>query len=192
MKPENRFREFSSGEAADIARKLIVSVSNAVADAAGAASQNLRSRDTRSDVPNLENLILESLEEMPISVITLRKKVTEARSGQKPDQLQFTQALDGLVVSKLVSKTTTKDRELYALTAEGKARVATAEPTEKTNDHKMGYHESLSVMKAAGRISTLLVEVASNGTAGQKAQVTKELESMRKRIIAILADEKIG
>ena len=192
MKPENPMREFASSEAGEIARKLIVSVSNAVAEAAGATSQNLRSRNARSEAPNLESLILASLEEKPISLITLRKKIAEANSGQKPDQLEFTQALDGLVVSRLVSKTTSKDRELYALTAEGKERVLTAESIEKPGDRKMEFHESYSVMKSAGRISTLLVEVASNGTAGQKAQVTEELESMRKRIIAILADEKIG
>jgi DNA-binding PadR family transcriptional regulator len=192
MKPENPMRGFASSEAGEIARHLIVSVSNAVAEAAGAASQNLRSRNARSQVPNMGNLILASLEEKPISLITLRKKIAEANSGQKPDQLEFIQTLDGLIVSKLVSKTTSKDRELYALTAEGKERVISSEPMEKPGDRKMEFHESYSVMKSAGRISTLLVEVASNGTAGQKAHVTDELEAMRKRIIAILADETIG
>lgn len=199
MKPEKPYR-FASGEAGEIARKLIVSVSNAVAEAAGAASQNLRSRETRSEVPTLESQILRALEEKPISLVTLRKKIAEANQAQKPDQLQFTQALDALMASKLVTKSTAKDRELYSLTPEGKAQVLTTEPdTKNTEDnakHNMGHntdrHESFAVMKSAGRISTLLVEVASNGTADQKAHVTAELESMRKRIIAILADEKLG
>lgn len=191
MKPENPFR-FSSGESGEIARKLIVSVSNAVAEAAGAASQNLRSREARSEVPTLDNQILSALEEKPISVVTLRKKIAEANTGQKPDQLPFTQALEGLVASKLVAKTAAKDRELYSLTAEGKARASSMPPREKVGEHKKDYSEGFAVMKSAGRISTLLVEVASNGTQEQKALVTQELESMRKRIIAILADEKLG
>lgn len=185
-------REFASSEAGEIARKLIVSVSNAVAEAAGAASQNLRSGETKSDVPTVDNQILAALEEKPISMVTLRKKIAEANAGQKPDQLQFTQALEGLVASKLVTKSVSKDRELYALTSEGKARASSAQPREKISEHKMDYNEGFAVMKSAGRVSTLLVEVASNATKAQKDLVTQELESMRKRIIAILADEKLG
>lgn len=192
MKKENPFREFSSGEAGEIARKLIVSVSNAVAEAAAAASKNLGSPKTRSEVLDLENQILSSLDVRPISLVTLRKKIAEANSGRTPDQVEFERTLEGLVASKLISKTISKDRELFALTEEGQSRATIADSVDMAGEEGAENHESFSVMKSAGRISTLLFEVASNGTERQKALVTEELESMRSRILAILADDKLG
>lgn len=191
QKSENSFGKFDSGELGEVARKLIFSVSNAVAEAAGEAATTLRSRESRSETTDLESQILASLERKPISLVALRKKIADAAAGVKPNQLEFSNALEKLVAANLVSETKTKDRTLYALTPEGEAKKLSLQTQEQSRGNERDCN-AVSVMTAAGRISTLLVEVASNGTNAQKALVAKELESLRHRILAILADNKLG
>lgn len=191
QKSENSFGKFDSGELGEVARKLIFSVSNAVAEAAGEAATTLRSRESRSEATDLESQILVSLEQKPISVVTLRKKIADANAGIKPNQLEFKSALERLIAANLVSETKTNDRTLYGLTPEGADKVASFETQEQSHVKERDC-DGVSVMKAVGRISTLLVEVSSNGTKAQKELVAKELEELRRRIIAVLADNKLG
>lgn len=191
QKPENSFGRFETGELGEIARKLVISVSNAVAEAAGDARKNLRSRESRVETTDLESQILASLEPKPISLVSLRKKITDGAAGVKPNQLEFTNALEKLVAANLVSETKTKDRTLYALTPGGDAKKLGLQTQEQSKDNERDC-DGVSVVKAAGRVSTLLVEVSSNGTKAQKELVAKELEELRRRIIAILADNKLG
>lgn len=191
QKPENSFGKFESGELGEIARNLVVAVSNAVAEAAGDARRTLRSSESRAEANDLVSQILASLEPKPISLVTLRKRISDAAAGVKPNQLEFTNELEKLVATNLVSETKTKDRTLYALTPEGEAKKFSLQ----TQDQSQGKErdcDGVSLMKAAGRVSTLLVEVSSNGTKAQKEHVAKELEELRIRIIAILADNKLG
>jgi len=191
-KPENSFSNLPNGEVGDIARKLIFAVSTAVAEAAGSARESLRGEKPKAKEDSLDLQILRVLVEGPGTSVALRKKVAEASDAQLPAQAEFRSALEVLLTEGLIAKSTTGGREVFELTAEGEKKVSFAPKGETSgacNCH--GMDESISTLRAAQRLSSVVLDVTANGSARQKSLAAEELERTRKRLLQILADDQL-
>lgn len=190
---ENSFNNLPAGEVGDIARKLIFAVSTAVAEAAGSARESLRSERPKQNERSLEQQILEALKQGPASVVTLRKRISEESAGQRPAQAEFGLAIEALLADELIAKSKSGERELFSLTDEGQVQVNSASKTENSGNCKCdGMQESASTLKAAQRLSSVVLDVSANGSPSQKRQAAEELEQTRKRLLQILADDQLG
>lgn len=189
----NPLRNLSSQENLEIGRKLIVSISNAVAEAAAAASKNLGESQSKSAEPELGDQILLALQAGPLSTVSLRKKISELNGGVRPNQDELNSTVANLVSQGLVSQQVKGERKLYELTELGSKQASHPEPTvphSATSTCNCSNH-SLGTLKAAQRLSSVVLDVTTNGTKEQQHLAAKELEQARTRILQILADKEI-
>ncbi len=189
----NPLRNLSSQENFDIGRKLIISVSNAVAEAAAAAAKNLGESQSKTTEPQLVDQILTALEQGPLSTVSLRKKISDLNAGIRPSQDELNTTITNLISQGLVSEQVKGERKFYELTELGAKQASKPEPTQAQSSSSKcncGNH-SLGTLKAAQRLSSVVLDVTTNGTREQQHLAAKELEHARTRILQILADKEI-
>lgn len=190
-KPENSFSN-PTGEVGDIARTLIFAVSTAVAEAAGSARESLRGEKLEPQEDSLDLQILRALLHGTATSVTLRKKIAGASNAQLPAQAEFRSALDSLIAEGLIAKSKAGEREVFELTTEGENKVNFEPEAKASGDcNCRGKDGSISTLKAAQRLSSVVLDVTANGSAAQKSLAAEELERARKRLLQILADEQL-
>jgi DNA-binding PadR family transcriptional regulator len=189
----NQIRNLTSQENLEIGRNLIISVSNAVAEAAAAAKRNLGESAADSSEPTHEDQILIALKDGALSSVNLRKKIADLNGGLRPNQSELTSAMANLVAQLFVAEQVNGERKLYELTELGLQQASRPEPSPSGTDSSKcncGNH-SLGTLKAAQRLSSVVLDVTTNGTKEQQQLAAKELEHARTRILQILADSQI-
>ncbi len=189
----NPLRNLSSQENFEIGRKLIISVSNAVAEAAAAAAKNLGKSQSKTTEPQLADQILTALEQGPLSTVSLRKKIADLNAGIRPSQDELNTTITNLISQGMVSEQVKGERKFYELTELGAKQASKPEPTQAQSSSSKcncGNH-SLGTLKAAQRLSSVVLDVTTNGTREQQHLAAKELEHARTRILQILADKEI-
>lgn len=188
-KRENPLGRFQTEEAGEIARQLVVGISKAIGDAAGAAAKTLRVQSPEPQDPSLKHEILRALHDGPLSAVPLRKKVSVAMNGKLPQQTEFKTALESLVSEGLIVSEKAGERELYTITSEGQAYLPVSDSKGFEFPNLGHSSEAFETLKAAQRLAGLVIEVATNGTNAQRMSAAKALEETRARIIEILADK---
>lgn len=189
----NQLRNLASQENLEIGRNLIISVSNAVAEAAAAAKRNLGESAADTSEPTLEDQILAALKDGALSTVNLRKKISEINGGIRPNQAELNEAVANLVTQLFVAEQVKGERKLYELTELGLQRASKSEPISSypgSSRCNCGNH-SLGTLKAAQRLSSVVLDVTTNGTKEQQHLAAQELEKARTRILQILADQQI-
>lgn len=189
----NQLRNLASQENLEIGRNLIISVSNAVAEAAAAAKRNLGQSGSYSPEPTIEDQVLTALKDGALSSVNLRKKIAELNGGIRPNQSELTAAIANLVAQLFVAEQVKGERKLYELTELGLKQASRPEPSPSGTDSSKCNctNHSLGTLRAAQRLSGVVLDVTTNGTKEQQQLAAKELEHARTRILQILADSQI-
>lgn len=189
----NPLRNLASQENLEIGRNLIISVSNAVAEAAAAARRNLSYPHSTPSAPTLRDLILAALKDGPLSAVTLRKRITELSAGIRPNQDSLKTSLADLIAEGFVAEDLVGELKVYQLTELGSSQITGPDASKLSSSSakcSCGNH-SLSTLKAAQRLSSVVLDVSTNGTGEQQHLAAQELEKTRTRILQILTDSAI-
>ncbi|WP_297081245.1 PadR family transcriptional regulator [uncultured Demequina sp.] len=165
------------------------------ADAMWEAMEQLRSEFTKRVGPRMGRgdvraAVLALLQEEPMHGYQIIREIGERTGGRwRPSAGSVYPTLQLLADEGLVTSATENDRKVYSLTAEAEAEATVAAASAPwVKDEKEDGHFG-PVPKAGVDLAQAAAQAARTGTADQQREVADLLDSTRRKIYSILAQD---
>jgi DNA-binding PadR family transcriptional regulator len=147
---------------------------------------------TRMGKGDVRSAILRLLAEEPLHGYEIIRRIEQNTDGAwKPSAGSVYPTLQLLADEGLVTAQTANDRKVYALTEEGReAADATRAPWEAAEQGEATTPSGFTTLSKAGvDLAQAVAQVVRSGTGAQQAEVVELLESTRRKVYSILAQD---